>query len=166
MNHPTAFLKPSQDFLNELSDYLRGKSVLEVFAGNGYLASELEKRGVTTTATSLFSGHDGHAHAMYSKVREMDARVAAREYRDTHDVLLMSWPVADESALRAILEWGSDKPVVYIGETPHLELPGLMGLSGCASDLFFESIRWERFFESYHGNMLEKAGILYLNTQK
>lgn len=160
MRDPITYWKPGNGFVAELADYLQGKAVLEVFAGNGYLASELDKRGVRVTCTSLLSGHDGHGFGFHHEVEELGATEAARKYQDTHDILLMSWPVADESAYEAAKAWGTEKPIVYIGEAPRPDLPGLSGLSGCASDRFFASITWDLVFSSYCGNMLEKAGVI------
>lgn len=158
---PITYFRDSDQFADELSIYLKGKRVLEVFAGNGYLAKRLSDRGVNVRATSIFSGHDGHFYGMHFPVEELTAMEAISEYGDDSDVLLMSWPVADERAYHALKLWGVSKPIVYIGEVTNPDLPGLMGLSGCASDRFFDSITWEREFSSYSGNMLEKAGVIY-----
>lgn len=158
---PVCFFKKSDDFINELSDYLEGKTVLEVFAGNGYLSSLLREKGIQVHATSLFSGHDGHANGLFFPVEEMDAEQAVSKYGQEYDVLLISWPVVSNKALKALRRWGSEKPVVYIGEVTDRSLPGALGLGGCADDEFFESIVWEREFRSYSGNMLERAGVIY-----
>lgn len=161
MMTPISYFRPSEAFIEELSTYLKGKKVLEVFAGNGYLAKLLADKGVDIRSTTLFSGHDGHQVKMYFPVDEIPGIQAVKIYKEESDVLLMSWPLTDQSAYHVLREWGPDKPVVYIGETPHNRLTGLSGLSGCASDEFFDSIIWEREFASYSGNMLEKAGVIY-----
>lgn len=164
MNKSTAisYFKNSPEFIEELAEFLAGKEVLEIFAGNGLMANLLAEKGVSVTATSLLSGHDGHREGMHFEVKEMPAHEAVRAYGDNSDVLLVSWPVADTSILHAMNLWSSRKPIVYIGEAPNPKLPGLSGLPGCACDEFFERIRWEREFESYNAtNMLEKAGVIY-----
>lgn len=42
---PGVFWKPNETFVTELADWLKGRRVLEVFAGNGFLASLLAKQG-------------------------------------------------------------------------------------------------------------------------
>lgn len=166
MTQAISFFKPSGAFIDELADYLRGKQVLEIFAGNGLMAQLLSSSGVSITATSLLSGHDGHQQGMNFSVEEMEARIAVQTYGDNSDVLLVSWPVADQSILPAVDLWGSKKPIVYIGEAPNPTLPGLSGLPGCACDEFFERITWEREFESYPAtNMLEKAGVVFYSGE-
>lgn len=158
-----AYFNGSEDFFSELSDYLKGKEVLEIFAGNGLLARKLADRGVKIKATSLFSGHDGHDLGMHFSVDQMDARKAIQVYGDQSDVLLVSWPVADNSILRALEFWKSEKPIVYIGEAPNPDLPGMAFLPGCACDEFFERITWLKEFETYQPkNLIEKAGVVYL----
>jgi len=160
------FWSKSETFLAELSTYLKGKTALEVFAGNGFLAHQLSVRGAEVKATSLFAGHDGHQDGLHHPVEEMDATQAIVKFGEEADVLLMSWPTATDAAYKAILAWGTEKPVVYIGETPCPELPGMSGLSGCASDEFFEVICWQKRFSTYRGNLLEKAGVIRLSKDK
>lgn len=156
-----AFFKGSEAFYSDLAEYLSGKRVLEVYSGNGLLARKLSDRGVDIKATSLFSGHDGHEQGMHFYVHEMPAKIAAMVHGPKRDVLLVSWPIADKSILGVLESWSAEKPIVYIGEMPNLELPGLMGLSGCACDEFFERTAVAQEFSSYPStNMLEKAVIL------
>ena len=162
-----AYFKGCDAFYRELSDFLKGKKVLEIFAGNGLLAHKLDQRGVKIRSTSLFSGHDGHSHGMHFPVDEIDARKAVQVWGAESDILLVSWPVADQSILPAMDLWGSEKPIVYIGEAPNSKLPGLSGLPGCACDEFFERITWEREFKTYTAtNMLEKAGVIFYEGTK
>lgn len=159
------FWRPNPEFVAELAGYLKGKRVLEVFAGNGYLASQLQAEGVDVRATSLRMGHDCHDQGFHCEVEDKEASHAIREYGASCDVLVMCWPTVTEKALQALILWGFDKPVIYIGETPRPEL-GMSGLSGCATDAFFELIRWELEFTAYRGNMLEKAGVVHLDLPK
>jgi 2-polyprenyl-3-methyl-5-hydroxy-6-metoxy-1,4-benzoquinol methylase len=54
------FFRPKDAFIEELAHKLRGARVLEIFAGNGYLAARLSKWGVDITATSILSSMDAH----------------------------------------------------------------------------------------------------------
>jgi hypothetical protein len=153
MREPGSWGNFTEEFVDELADWIGGRSVLEVFAGNGLLASKLERRGVDIIATTLFRGHE---FGLHFPVMEMRATQAAREFND-RDILLMSWPTADEGALHAALDWGEERPIAFIGEVTVLEA-NLLG--GCASDMFFELTEEMATFQSYRStNMLERAAI-------
>jgi len=153
------------EFLDELAEILRDRKVLEVFAGNGFLASLLSSRGIDIQATSQFTGHDGHEFGMYHHVIEMDASDAVLSLGSNADVLLMSWPPADEGATKAALAWGDDRPIVFIGEISRFD-EGMAGLGGCASDLFFEITVIERDIPSYQPrNRLDRAVIMHLSKE-
>lgn len=148
---------PGPAFLDELTQTLKGRKVLEVFSGNGRLAGELASRGVEVTATTLFSSHDKHEAGLYYPVRALDAESAVAELGHNHDVLLVCWPVASFAAVRAAALWGPDKDIVYLGEVSDYT-QGLLG--GCATDEFFEHITVVRTFDSHiPRNMIESAFI-------
>lgn len=151
-------------FLDALARTLSGKRILEVFAGNGYLASELSKRGVDIVATTLFAGHDGHERGMHFDVVEMEASKAVLELGPTRDVLLMSWPTSTPSATFAAMRWGLDRPIVFIGEISN-PAKGMYG--GCADDLFFELTKLTRSIDGFEPrNMLERAMVLELDREE
>jgi hypothetical protein len=145
-------------FIDELAAYLRGNGVLEVFAGNGLLTSILRLRGVDSHSTTLFRTHDGHEDGIFGGPEVMDARDAATKYRNSHDVLLMSWPPPDEAAMQASILWGEQRPIVFVGEVTDLAA-GRLG--GCASDLFFELSEETSVFESYRSarSGLDRAAV-------
>lgn len=145
------------NFIQELSQELKGKKVLEIFAGNGYLASLLKKEGVDITSTTKFAGHDGHHIKMFHPVIEKEAIISILEYGSESDVLLASWPTADEAMFYASSLWGSEKDIVFIGEVTVLEENKL---GGCASDNFFDNIEIKKEFKTYQGNYLEKALVV------
>lgn len=160
---PVSYGNFTPDFLDELAVVLRGKRVLEVFAGNGLLASLLATRGIEITSTSRLSGHDGHESGFHHPVIEMEADQAVTSLGAERDVLLMSWPTADEGATRAALAWGEDRPIIFIGEITRFG-EGMMGLGGCASDLFFAITEIEHDITSYEPrNRLERAVVMRLN---
>ncbi|WP_327211324.1 hypothetical protein [Rhizobium leguminosarum] len=156
MRQPGSWGHFTEDFVDELVDWIGGRTVLEVFAGNGLLASKLERRGIDIVATTLFRGHDSHDLGLHFPVKEMRASEAALEFNN-REVLLMSWPTADEGALHAAIAWGEERPIAFIGEVTVLER-NLLG--GCASDLFFELTEEMATFQAYEPtNMLERAAI-------
>lgn len=147
------YWKPSADFLDELAGFLKGKRVIEVFAGNGLLAGHLASRGIDITATTVYSGHDGHAEGFYHPVEDLPAREAARRYRSQADILLMCWPTVTREALIAAMLWGRE--IVFVGEVTDYAKEHL---GGCATDEFFESMHWHHEFTSYQTrNPMERA---------
>lgn len=148
---------PNAEFLCDLVKVLQGRKVLEIFAGNGRLAGELDAQGITVTATTVFSSHDKHEDGLYYPVLNLDASAAVRQFQADHDVLLICWPTTTPEVLRAIALWGEDRDIVYIGEvtdyTKHM-------LGACATDEFFEHIQVTHVFGSHvPRNMLESAFI-------
>ena len=156
------FWHPNPVFVEELAEYLKGRKVLEIFAGNGYLAGLLAQRGIAVTATTRFAGHDSHESGVYYDVQEMEAEEAVHRYGASHDVLLMCWPTVTLAALHAVKIWGPGRDVAYIGEvTDHAK--GQLG--GCATDEFFDEMEFTHRFESYRGNIWESAMVGRLRPQ-
>lgn len=152
-------------FIDDLATHLRGRRVLEIFAGNGYLASLLAARGVDIQATSLFASHDGHERGFCHPVTEVDAVTAVTTLGTAADVLLVSWPTTTEAMAKAALAWGAERPIVFIGEVTDHQLGG-MGLGGCASDRFFEITAIDRAFASYRGRgRLDRAVIMRVRAE-
>jgi len=163
MKNPVSWGQYDNAFVAEMATWIDGRRVLEVFAGNGLLASKLSTRGVDIIATTLFSAHDGHAEGIHHRVFEMEASSAVEKFGMDRDVLLMAWPVASEAATKAALKWGFERPIIFVGEITRHDL-GFGGLGGCASDLFFELTTETGVFESYDPrNMLERAVIRELD---
>ena len=148
------YWKPNPAFLDELAAYLKGKRVLEIFAGNGYLAACLTARGVDIVSTTEFSGHDAHRSGIYHPVLEMSARDAVLKYRSESDTLLLSWPTVTIEAFCAAILWGSSKPIAYIGEYTDYSKNQL---GGCATDEFFELLEFKSKFSAYQGSCWEAA---------
>jgi len=162
---PFSFAKLTDPFVEELSTRLRGRRVLEVFAGNGRLAGALAHRGVDVRATSLRSSHDGHAHGLLHPVEELDAVAAVRRYGGEAEVLLMSWPTVTEAAAVAALEWGDERPIAWIGEITLFD-SGMAGLGGCATDLFHKITRIEEGISAYIGKgPLDRAAFLSVRPE-
>lgn len=156
---PGVFWRENPDFIEEIADFLEGKSVLEIFAGNGYLASLLQARNIQVTPTSLKVGYDFDTY--YTEVTELKATRAVEQLGAQYDVLLVTWPTVTIDAYNALLNWSKayDKPIVYIGETTNLEIDQL---GGCATDELWNNAKFIKTFSSYRGNMIEQAGILKL----
>lgn len=150
------YWRANGEFIDELCAALKGRRVLEVFAGNGYLAGLLAARGIDVVATSLLTSMDAHEQGIYHPVREMDAVAAVKALHGDRDVLLMCWPTVTEKAVEAALWWQELRggPIAYIGEfTDYAK----NHLGGCATDTFFELFQPEVRFASYRGNAMERA---------
>lgn len=153
------FWQVGDAFLDELAAYLRGKTVLETFAGNGYLAGLLSDRGIKVIATSLFTGWDGHGQGLYHPVEDLDAVEAVERHHAQCDIHLMCWPTTTKRAYQASLLWERLKgaPTIFIGEVTDLA-KGELG--GCATDEFHENFVEERVFASYiPRNLMERARV-------
>jgi hypothetical protein len=160
MKYPEyVYWKPNLEFISELTDYLSNKKVLEIFAGNGYLASLLKDKNIDIKATSILSGMDGHNIKLFDNVENIKASSAVSIYKNDYDVLMLCWPTTTEDAVKAILSWGPDKDIVFIGEYTDYSKHQL---GGCATDLFFEITEDIHTFQSYKGNIYEKASVMRL----
>lgn len=157
---PVQFGNFDDRFCDELASWVNGRRVLETFAGNGLLASMLKERGVDIISTSLLTGHDGHQRGMNFDVEIIDSIEAVKRHGAERDILLMCWPTVTEAATMSAFLWGSDKPIVFVGEVTDLE-KGELG--GCATDLFFDVTFETHVFEAYTaGNMLDRAAVRQL----
>lgn len=159
------FWRPNDAFIAELAHELQGKRVLEVFAGNGYLAGLLAARGVNVLATSILSGMDAHTMGVYHPVEDLDAVQAVAQYHAERDILLMSWPTTTPRAFLAAARWEQLKgaPVCFIGEFTDYNK---RHLGGCATDEFFECFMPSKIFSTYRGNPLERAAVGRLSLDR
>ena len=99
-----------------LAEWVGDRKVLEVMAGPGWLAKALQIHGVDIVATDNESWNDRHSKATpLCTVLKMEAKEAVEKLGSEADLLLVSWPPYDETAVCDALE-GWDKPVIYIGE--------------------------------------------------
>lgn len=163
-NSPFSFWRPNPLFIAEIADYLKEKQVLEVFAGNGLMASYLAERGIKIQSTSYFKGYDHSSQKMYYPVVEMGAIEAIKAYGQQADTLLMIWPEANNHAYLAarlffeIHAVNPDASLVYIGEKTIIE-KNILG--GCATDPFFADFgKVIHPFQHYSGNYIEVAEVL------
>jgi hypothetical protein len=101
----------------QLADWINGRTVLEIMAGCGWLAKALTLHGVNITATDDLSWSERHGgDTLVHPVIQAEASEAIEKY--PADVLIVSWPPYGGTAiLQAMKAWGSDRPVVYIGES-------------------------------------------------
>jgi len=165
-NNICHYWRKDAGLVETISRIVKSKRVLEIFAGNGYLASCLEDSGVTITPTTLLSSHDGHGLWKYHNVIEKEASCAISELGNEHDILLICWPTVSDAALKAIEKWGPDKPIIYVGEMPTPWLGAAGMLQGCATDAFFDNFNVTETLNSYKTtNMMERAVVGYYSPR-
>jgi len=124
---------PVRTWMSDLAEVLRGHSVLEVYAGGGWITKYLISRGIPAFATDNYSFYVSGVHkiAPVHQVDNMDAVSAVKAYRDICDVLLISWPpYRDDSILKVADLWKGF--VIYIGEWEK---------GACAVDEFFQRLK-------------------------
>lgn len=130
-----------------MADILRGispnPSVLEIMSGRGWLTKALRDEGITVVSTDNHSWKVTHSNLPpITDVKHLGAVASIRKYGQQSDVLLVSWPPMSRAAYSAAKEWGSKKPIIYIGESAW----------GCTADNNF----WEHFT---WGKPLDVAGF-------
>lgn len=120
-------------WLKPLAEWIGDRKCLEIMAGGGWLAKGLGNHGVVVEATDDFSWEDRHSKMtpLIHVMRE-DA-ITSAQYSKDMDIMIVSWPpYGDEQGdivVQACNMWGSERPIVYIGENS----------GGCnAPDEFFE----------------------------
>lgn len=107
----------TRSWIDALYNLVKGACVVEVFAGNGWVARLMQQRGVDWTATDLEPGNDW--------VLKMDAVDAVREFPS--DIFFASWIPYESDLDYFIASLG--KPMIIEGE-------GAWGCTG--SEIFWE----------------------------
>jgi hypothetical protein len=124
----------SLNWTKELADWLGcSRRVLEIMAGNGWLAKALQHHGVQIIATDSGEWDDFYTKTQpLIPVQKYEASDAIAQFGSQADVLLVSWsPMESDAICRAAEAWGSERPIVYIGEYGRCN----------ASDEFFENFK-------------------------
>lgn len=150
------FWRPNARFIVEIALWLEQRPVLEIFAGNGYLAALLAGHGVSVRATSIFAEWDYHASGLYHQVEPLSAQEAVVRYGSEAEVLLICWPTVTKAVLEAVELWGCDRDILYIGEVTDYAKGNL---GGCATDEFFDRTYVAYEFALYKGNRMEHAQV-------
>jgi len=101
-----------------LANWIKGRKIVEVMAGGGWVAKALSEHGVSIIATDNFSWikHQHNNMVPVYPVKKVEAVRAAKTI--LAEVLLVSWPPYGDNRIVKVCEaWGSDRPIIYIGET-------------------------------------------------
>jgi hypothetical protein len=120
------------DWTSNLSKWIGDRKCLEVMSGVGWLSKALSIAKVDITATDDLSWmEDAHKNSsLVHEILEYDAIDAVNKFLDA-EILIISWPPYTCNKILEVCEqWGSDRPIVYIGENA----------GGCnAPDKFFNN---------------------------
>jgi hypothetical protein len=115
----------------QLANWIDGRRCLEIMSGWGWLAKALSEHGVNIVATDDYSWGHYEMIQQVHPIEQLDACEAVEKYNDA-EVLLCSWPYMDNDFTAACRLWGSNRPIIYIGE----------GYGGCtANDEFYEGFQ-------------------------
>ena len=132
------FILISQDWIDTLSEILKGKNCLEIMCGTGALTKCLKDKGVNIKATDNFSwggvSNWNKDKNYWTKIENIDCIDAIEKYGIDLDYIIMSWAYMDDTGYRALLKMREVNPnckMIYIGESD----------GGCtADDNFFNEI--------------------------
>lgn len=132
------FMLISQDWINTLSEMLKGKKCLEIMCGTGALSKCLQDKGIMIKATDNFSWNGvsdwNKSKNYWTDIENIDCIDAIEKYGKDTDYIIMGWAYMDDTGYRALLKMREVNPyckMIYIGERN----------GGCtADDNFFESI--------------------------
>jgi hypothetical protein len=138
-----------QLWTKQLADWIDSRKCLEVMAGAGWLSKSLQEQGVDIIPTDNGSW-DKIVEKQVIPVEKISGLDAVKKYSD-YDILIVSWPDYDgEEICEICQEWGSTKPIVYIGED-------MYGCTAC--DKFFDHFKVDPDFDGESIPMMVWTGI-------
>ena len=101
---------------SDLADWIDGRTCLEVMAGAGWLANALSAHGANVIATDLDARAKWGKRSTVHPVKSLDALTAITRHPEA-EILLVSWPPYADKVIELLAEaWGSERPIIYIGE--------------------------------------------------
>lgn len=121
------FVILTTDLMDELANYLQGKRVLEVMAGNGSLSKCLQDRGINIKATDneVWATKENSIYSewknAWTNIENIDVLDAVRKYGRNIDTIVISWPPYKSKLplqmMRLLQEINPKVEVIYIGES-------------------------------------------------
>ena len=125
----------TDDAISQLATHIGGREILEVGAGNGYLAHRLAQAGVSILPTDANPPQQSGyplGKVQYTDIINIEACTAIRELPEMD--LLWSWPCPDDSSGQALQHF-QGKTLIYIGEQD----------DGCTAGKLFNQMLAQRF---------------------
>lgn len=111
-------------FAKALSEYLDGKPVLEIMAGNGYISKGLRNNNssqkIYTTDSQAWVNENETGKHPVTEIEKLDAIAAIKKYGDQVDYVIMSWAPdkqeTDWEVLQLLRQDYPDVKLLVIGE--------------------------------------------------
>lgn len=139
----------SWKWVEPFAEWIKGKKVLEVMAGRGWLSHALRLKGIDIISTDNFSWHKNAGwEEPLTEITNIDAVKSIDKFGKQVDIVIMSWPYMDNTAFQVLKRLHEVNPsalVVYIGE-----------YYGCTADKEFhnhfeeiEDIGFNKVIEKY-----------------
>ena len=123
----------TKNFVKALSEWIGGRSVLEIMAGTGYISKSLKDEGVNVVAVTDIKESSWGFKKEWTEVEKLSANDAIMKYNNV-DIIICSWAYMDNNMYEALLtmrEYNPNAIILYIGED----------YGGCtANDNFFENL--------------------------
>ena len=146
------YCKPSWDWINPLANYLNGKKVIDIMAGNGLISLCLKHKGIDIDACDRAIGEDNE----YCSHRCWDfPTMSGEKYIENqskkgviYDTLLIIWPEYNGD--------GSDKRIcdIFLRSNPHGEIIFIgEDKGGCTGSSYF--------FDNYELNFMWEISKYY-----
>lgn len=119
------YCKPSWDWIDPLANYLNGKKVLDVMAGNGLISLCLKHRGIDIDACDRAIGDDNeycsHRSWEFPTISGEKFIVEQAKKGVIYDTLLMIWPEyngdeSDKKICDIFLRSNPNGEIIFIGE--------------------------------------------------
>ena len=123
------YARATKDFAESISRFGLG-TVLDLFAGSGYMTKALREAGIPTIATDDYSwGFQGPAE-------NLDALSSIRKYGNEVQTILIAWVPAESSIDMEVYE-------LVRAEYPHLNIMVISeGPHGCTGSEAFAELHW------------------------
>lgn len=123
----------TKNFVKALSEWIGGRSVLEIMAGTGYISKSLKDEGVNVVAVTDIKESSWGFKREWTEVEKLSANEAIMKYNNV-DIIICSWAYMDNNMYEALLTMRECNPnaiILYIGED----------YGGCTANYnFFENL--------------------------
>lgn len=120
--HLRSCVNLDQEFVSKLYEYLGDNDCLEVYAGNGWLSSELKRKGCNVSATDSFLRFDREESKFFPFLRDVERVKASNAVSDfigkipeeVQGTILVCYPEGDLAELKSVFRAPLQKPNIRI----------------------------------------------------
>lgn len=146
--HNFGFSLLNKKFINDLSFHLEGKKVIDVCAGSGFLASQLQINDIKITAVDQHNPTQNHYgfQKEFTSIYQDNSIEYLKSVGKSFDSVIMSWPDYNSPFATEILQqMHPGQELIYIGES----------CGGCtADDSFWELLDKVAIQDTHASNYL------------